>query len=101
MECAEARRLLSRRLDATLSSAELASYESHALTCSTCAGMARMWELENAGLKDLWPAVRAPDGFTAAVLERLPARTAPAPGPRLRRIAVAAGVVLALSGVSV
>jgi hypothetical protein len=63
--------------------------------------MSRMWELENAGLKDLWPAVRAPDGFTAGVLERLPTRTVATPAPSLRRIALAAGVVLAVAGVSV
>jgi hypothetical protein len=104
MRCAEARLLLSRRLDSALEPAQAGALETHLASCSPCRTVAQAFQAEQAALADLWPVVAAPPGFAEQVLAALPARPAPraatvrASQRRCWLAAVAALLVLLLGG---
>jgi hypothetical protein len=104
MKCAEARLLLSRRLDhEAIAPVDVRALETHLASCEPCRTLAHVFQAEQAGLVDLWPAIAAPPEFAKRVVAVLPARpasTRATVGINLQRrwFAAAALLVLLLGG---
>src|SRR5215208_2856132 len=108
MTCAEARPLLSLRLDGRLAPPDARGLDAHLAGCAACRAARRELERERALLAEGWPALAAPAGFAGRVVAALPSRSLPSGRARgssgaaswfLRRPATAliALVVLALA----
>ena len=96
MTCADARQLLSRRLDAALAPAEERALETHLQGCRACRAVVRELEMERSLLRQEWQPVAAPAGFATRVAAALPPRAAPRASPLLRRPLPALAMALAL-----
>jgi predicted anti-sigma-YlaC factor YlaD len=98
MTCAEARSLLSLRLDHELAPDDEAPLMEHVLGCASCRAAQHQMDLEHDLLSRQWTAVVAPIGLSNRIARSLPPRQAPKRSTRwLRRPAPAlAGALAAL-----
>jgi hypothetical protein len=97
MTCAEARSLLSLRLDNELAPDDEAPLREHLLDCASCQSVQREMAMEHHLLSQHWPAVAVPAGLSDRIARALPPRQAPSRAPRwLRRPAPALAGALAL-----
>jgi anti-sigma factor RsiW len=88
---AQAQRLVER----VLPEAEEAQATAHAAGCPECAALVESYRALSAALDEL-PGLDVPEGFTAAVLERVEERERSAERERLTAVAVLAAVAVAL-----
>lgn len=74
MECAEARSLLERKLDAVLQRGQNVALEAHLGRCPPCRDQVGAFRAEETVLRACWPSLTAPPDFAHQVVNRLPPR---------------------------